>query len=112
MMLADLPERPAARTTLASSSAAKPDPPDVVARCVASAGGLINAYGPTETTVLRHHELEPADPARGSSRSGDRSGTRRFTYWTMAWSLCRRGLRASFTSRARGWRAVILGGRG
>ena len=48
----------------------------------------------------------------GASRSAVRSGTRRFMFWTIVWSLCRRGLRASYTSRVRGWRAVILGGRG
>src|SRR5437016_3234772 len=39
--------------------------------------------------------------------SGGRSGTRGFTFWTPACSLCRRGLRGSSTLRARGLRAHV-----
>ena len=77
-------------------------------------GQLINGYGPTEGTTFSvcFPAASPTDFGTTPFRSGDRYRTRRFTYWTMAWSLCRRGYRASYTSRARGWRAVILGGRG
>ena len=75
---------------------------------------MINTYGPDRDDCIGATAFELDDIADETRIPIGRPICQHagLCIWTMAWSLCRRGLRASYTSRARGWRAVILGGRG
>ena len=73
---------------------------------------IINTYGPTECCIDATAFVldDIADETR--IPIGRPLANYALMSWTLAWSLCLRGLRASFTSRVRGWRAAIWGGRG
>ena len=72
---------------------------------------MINAYGPTETTVCATMSVPLSDDGRDALPIGRPIWNTRVYVLDAGWSLCRSGLRGSFTLRVRAGARAMWGGR-